>query len=181
MYLVLKFKWKVIKCKVLHEQENLCMGEAWQAFVPVNSICLQHLSLSAQRCWLTNYRSWISFELLNYLNCSNLFGTFFTQVKSVSVFYRVMMQIVQELCKRPGLNRTGFDMPTIYIPDLNKVWSYYLFRKMVFRLIHAMPQNIYKRSSLFMQWGVCSLLIHISPSSGHWVMLKRPHLPAGTQ
>lgn len=33
---------------------------------------------------------------------------------------RVMMQIVQELCKRPGLNRTGFDMPTIYIPDLNK-------------------------------------------------------------
>ena len=29
---------------------------------------------------------------------------------------RVMMQIVQELCKRPGLNRTGFDMPTICIP-----------------------------------------------------------------
>ena len=27
-----------------------------------------------------------------------------------------MMQIVQELCKRPGLNRTGFDMPTICIP-----------------------------------------------------------------
>ena len=26
------------------------------------------------------------------------------------------MQIVQELCKRPGLNKTGFDMPTIYIP-----------------------------------------------------------------
>ncbi|XP_055862327.1 uncharacterized protein LOC106058288 isoform X1 [Biomphalaria glabrata] len=32
---------------------------------------------------------------------------------------RVMMQIVQELCKRPGLNRTGFDMPTIYVPSLN--------------------------------------------------------------
>ncbi|OQV22217.1 hypothetical protein BV898_03719 [Hypsibius exemplaris] len=30
---------------------------------------------------------------------------------------RVMMQIVQELCKRPGLNRAGFDMPTIYIPN----------------------------------------------------------------
>ncbi|XP_022107367.1 EH domain-containing protein 1-like isoform X2 [Acanthaster planci] len=29
---------------------------------------------------------------------------------------RVLMQIVQELCKRPGLNRTGFDMPTIYVP-----------------------------------------------------------------
>ena len=33
------------------------------------------------------------------------------------------MQIVQELCKRPGLNRTGFDMPTIYIPNPNKVWN----------------------------------------------------------
>lgn len=33
---------------------------------------------------------------------------------------RVMMQIVQELCKRPGLNKTCFDMPTIYIPHLNK-------------------------------------------------------------
>lgn len=32
---------------------------------------------------------------------------------------RVMMQIVQELCKRPGLNRTGFDMPTIYVPTAN--------------------------------------------------------------
>lgn len=30
---------------------------------------------------------------------------------------RVMMQIVQELCKRPTLNRTAFDMPTIYIPN----------------------------------------------------------------
>lgn len=33
---------------------------------------------------------------------------------------RVMMQIVQELCKRQGLNRTGFDMPTIYIPNPSK-------------------------------------------------------------
>lgn len=30
---------------------------------------------------------------------------------------RVLMQIVQELCKRPGLNRTAFDMPTIYVPN----------------------------------------------------------------
>lgn len=30
---------------------------------------------------------------------------------------KVMMQIVQELCKRPGLNRCLFEMPTIYIPD----------------------------------------------------------------
>ncbi|KAG1967705.1 EH domain-containing protein [Pimephales promelas] len=33
---------------------------------------------------------------------------------------RVMMQIVQELCKRPGLNKCGFDMPTIYVPNPNK-------------------------------------------------------------
>merc|ERR1712098_874888 len=33
---------------------------------------------------------------------------------------RVMMQIVQELCKRPGPNKTGFDMPTIYVPNPNK-------------------------------------------------------------
>merc|ERR1712192_375760 len=33
---------------------------------------------------------------------------------------RVMMQIVQELCKRPGLNRTGFAMPTIFVPNPNK-------------------------------------------------------------
>lgn len=33
---------------------------------------------------------------------------------------RVMMQIVQELCKRPNLNRTGFEMPTIYVPTLGK-------------------------------------------------------------
>ncbi|KAK3867890.1 hypothetical protein Pcinc_026687 [Petrolisthes cinctipes] len=33
---------------------------------------------------------------------------------------RVMMQIVQELCKRPGLNKTGFEMPTIYISNPSK-------------------------------------------------------------
>merc|ERR1712204_53156 len=31
-----------------------------------------------------------------------------------------MMQIVQELCERPGLNKTGFNMPTIYVPDPSK-------------------------------------------------------------
>eukprot|EP00118_Oscarella_pearsei_P005879 m.26996 g.26996 ORF g.26996 m.26996 type:complete len:448 (+) comp29636_c0_seq3:177-1520(+) len=31
---------------------------------------------------------------------------------------RVLMQIVQELCKRPGLNKAAFDMPTIFIPTL---------------------------------------------------------------
>jgi len=37
------------------------------------------------------------------------------------LFQRVMMQIVQELCKRPGLNKCGFDMPTIYISNPSKV------------------------------------------------------------
>lgn len=32
-----------------------------------------------------------------------------------------MMQIVQELCRRPGLNKCGFEMPTIYIPNPQKV------------------------------------------------------------
>ncbi len=31
------------------------------------------------------------------------------------------MQIVQELCRRPGLNKCGFEMPTIYIPNPQKV------------------------------------------------------------
>merc|ERR1719411_1352987 len=33
---------------------------------------------------------------------------------------RVLMQITQELCKRPGLNGTCFDMPTNYIPCQSK-------------------------------------------------------------
>lgn len=28
------------------------------------------------------------------------------------------MQITQELCKRPGLNKAGFDMQTIFVPSL---------------------------------------------------------------
>lgn len=33
---------------------------------------------------------------------------------------KVLMQIVQELCKRPGLNKAGFDLPTIFIPNQNR-------------------------------------------------------------
>lgn len=33
---------------------------------------------------------------------------------------KVMMQIVQEICKRPGLNKAGFEMLTIYIPTLQE-------------------------------------------------------------
>jgi len=42
------------------------------------------------------------------------------------------MQITQELCKRPGLNKAGFEMPTIYIPTLlDKV-----------TLIHPVPPGL---------------------------------------
>lgn len=33
---------------------------------------------------------------------------------------KVLMQITQELCKRPGLNRAGFEMPTIFVPSLTE-------------------------------------------------------------
>lgn len=54
----------------------------------------------------------------------SFFHLFFSSLVRLIIFhfrFRVMMQIVQELCKRPGLNKTGFDMPTIYIPNPNKV------------------------------------------------------------
>lgn len=38
-----------------------------------------------------------------------------------------MMQIVQELCRRPGLNKCGFEMPTIYIPNPQKVRMFACF------------------------------------------------------
>ncbi|XP_064392278.1 uncharacterized protein LOC135339954 [Halichondria panicea] len=31
---------------------------------------------------------------------------------------RVLIQITQEICKRPGLNKAGFDMPAIFVPTL---------------------------------------------------------------
>lgn len=36
------------------------------------------------------------------------------------------MQIVQELCRRPGLNKCGFEMPTIYIPNPQKVCNSFI-------------------------------------------------------
>ena len=38
----------------------------------------------------------------------------------------MLMQITQELCKRPGLNKAGFEMPTIYIPTLLDKVTYIL-------------------------------------------------------
>ncbi|MBN3313337.1 EHD2 protein, partial [Atractosteus spatula] len=43
------------------------------------------------------------------------------QAGSESDRQRVLMQIVQELCKRPALNKCGFNMPTIYIPQEDRV------------------------------------------------------------
>ena len=42
--------------------------------------------------------------------CTVYGGTLFLQ--------RVLIQITQEICKRPGLNKAGFDMPTIFVPTL---------------------------------------------------------------
>lgn len=36
--------------------------------------------------------------------------------------HRVLMQIVQNLCRQPEISKTNFDMPTIYLPDLAKVY-----------------------------------------------------------
>ena len=71
------------------------------------------------------------FQPLMYLVQPLIFTLFFKIMWICTIFpflthcvfscrQRVMMQIVQELCKRPNLNRTGFDMPTIYIPNPNK-------------------------------------------------------------
>ncbi|CAF1685230.1 unnamed protein product, partial [Adineta ricciae] len=35
--------------------------------------------------------------------------------------HRVLMQIVQNLCRQPEISKTNFDMPTIYLPELAKV------------------------------------------------------------
>ena len=35
------------------------------------------------------------------------------------------MQIVQELCRRPGLNKAGFEMMTIYVPTLQEKVSFF--------------------------------------------------------
>lgn len=49
-----------------------------------------------------------------------------------------MMQIVQELCRRPGLNKCGFEMPTIYIPNPQKV------RPFSFSVHHTMHKASWK-------------------------------------
>jgi hypothetical protein len=41
--------------------------------------------------------------------------------------HRVLMQIVQNLCRQPEISKTNFDMPTIYLPNLAKVKKKQLF------------------------------------------------------
>lgn len=72
----------------------------------------------------------------------------------------MLMQITQELCKRPGLNKAGFEMPTIYIPTLlDKVtyilpyvfimqWHIFHVQTFVLRLAFLSPCFIFNVVSL---------------------------------
>ncbi|GIY62311.1 uncharacterized protein CEXT_676741 [Caerostris extrusa] len=51
---------------------------------------------------------------------------------------KVLMQIVQELCKRPNLNRQGLELQTIYLPNPNKIED---VCKEVEKTIHRTVQN----------------------------------------
>ena len=51
---------------------------------------------------------------------------------------RVLMQITQELCRRPGLNRAGFDMPTLFIPTLTDKVSLSLPLFLLSSLFHCL-------------------------------------------
>jgi hypothetical protein len=41
--------------------------------------------------------------------------------------HRVLMQIVQNLCRQPEISKTKFDMPTFFLPDLAKVIDHAVF------------------------------------------------------
>ncbi|RNA23184.1 EH domain-containing 3 [Brachionus plicatilis] len=56
----------------------------------------------------------------NHGNKINFYLSKSDEAGSDSDRQKVLMQIVQELCKRPGLNKAGFEMLTIYIPTLQE-------------------------------------------------------------
>lgn len=91
----------------LPEQSRRGWGRVWQT--GMNS------SLVLSLCFMSI--SWLSLHDTENQEVASLLSLSFCDWLS----QRVMMQIVQELCKRPGLNKCGFDMPTIYIPNPNKV------------------------------------------------------------
>lgn len=45
--------------------------------------------------------------------------------------HRVLMQIVQNLCRQPEISKTNFDMPTIYLPGVAKVKRKYFSKTKV--------------------------------------------------
>ncbi|KAG7263401.1 hypothetical protein CRUP_007407 [Coryphaenoides rupestris] len=57
---------------------------------------------------------------ITWLDKLNFFLSKADEAGSETDRQRVMMQIVQELCRRPGLNKCGFEMSTIYIPNPQK-------------------------------------------------------------
>lgn len=49
------------------------------------------------------------------------FGSWFMILNKLKFrinFFRIMMQITQEVCRHSGLNRSGFTLPGIFIPTL---------------------------------------------------------------
>ena len=67
------------------------------------------------------------------------------------------MQITQELCKRPGLNRAGFEMQTIYIPTLlDKVKQKHL--------LTAIPSVIGPLQLTVTWYRIC----HAGEQATHW-------------
>ena len=61
--------------------------------------------------------------------------------------HRVLMQIVQNLCRQPEISKTNFDMPTIYLPDLAKVNETMIF-DIFFDMIFLLKGNtLYKSNS----------------------------------
>lgn len=73
---------------------------------------------------------------------------------------RVMMQIVQELCKRPGLNKCGFDMPTIYVPNPNKVSVVAL--SLSFRWVYTSYAHVSNPSTCSFWWRVYFVMCCLS-------------------
>lgn len=52
------------------------------------------------------------------------------------------MQIVQELCKRPGLNKAGFEMLTIFIPTLQEKVIFLIIKILVINFFFSRRQDV---------------------------------------
>lgn len=76
------------------------------------------LSQQSRRSWEGDGQTG---QFFIHKSCFNFYPEKALAYKYMFFPQRVMMQIVQELCRRPGLNKCGFEMPTIYIPNPQKV------------------------------------------------------------